>query len=214
MWFALHLFRSCELDSLTHLQVKLPPFSMNIDVRNYNTLSRELAALLMRARNSLKSVFVVLGDPWDFQNFFHKDSSSGINQIRLSAECQPWRTNMASTFLEQQVTALNQGTFSRLESIKFEGFDRLEHARLGRYADPQPESLFQAIRNCPLTDIVSFTDIASEASENCRPVFDGYDFALKEDDWVQSYKVAGVSYEVQSAVLHSLISNWLYHIYG
>lgn len=193
MWFALHLLRSHELDSLTHLQIKLPPISVMIDVRNYNTLSRELATLFAKALYSLKSISVVLGDAWQFQNFFSKSSSSGINQMILSAEYQPRRTKMASTFLGQQVTALSHGTFPCLESIRFEGFDRLEHARLGRYADPQLESLFQAIRDCPFNGIASFTKIASEESETCRPAFDGYDFGMTEDDWVRSKEVAGVS---------------------
>lgn len=93
---------------------------MNIDVRNYNTLSRELAALFATARHSLKSISVVLGDAWGSQNVFSKGRLFGINQVRLSAEYQPWRTKKASTFLEQQVTALSQGHIppSRVNQIR------------------------------------------------------------------------------------------------
>lgn len=62
MWLPLHILLAHALDSLTHLQVKVPPFDMDIDLRNYLTLFQQTAAFTVKVRETLESIVIVFGE--------------------------------------------------------------------------------------------------------------------------------------------------------
>lgn len=159
MWLPLYLLSAHDLDSLTHLQIKLEPFSMTTDLRNYHTMFRQAANLVIKVRHTLKSLFVAFGEKSSLYQG-KRPYECGTGYMRRRTCYRPWCIKMAKLFLEQQLSALNENEFPRLDKIHFEGFHLLEDANDREAADAELEGVFQSIRDCRFTN-ATFTDLLS-----------------------------------------------------
>ena len=128
MWLPMRLLSTCSLDSLTHLEVKLAPFHIEIDLRNYYTFFQETAKLMLRASASLKSLVIIFGSCTSHFKEYDSPNRCGTGRIYFKFTWRPWAIKLAAFFLDQAVAALNQRPFPHLDSIRFEGFDLLETA--------------------------------------------------------------------------------------
>jgi hypothetical protein len=171
MWLPLRLLSACFLDSLTHMQIKVASFSMDIDLRSYYTLFHETANLLLRTRGSLKSLVLVFGEDMDFFEETRLHSGCGNHRQFHDSRYNPWCLRIAAAFLNQSLAVLNRNHFLHLEDIRFEGFHVLETATPRQAAAAGLADTFQSIRECPYPN-ASFTQISCI---DCREVFLGYD---------------------------------------
>ena len=160
MWLPLYLLSAHALGSLSHLQVKVPPFVIYTDLRSYQTLFRQTASFLVKVRETLRSLVIVFGE----SRRLHRMPRElyGTNRAFLEGYYRPWCIKMAKLFLEQMLTALNDNAFPLLKEIRFEGFALLKKAnpRQAALAGVELDSIFQSIRDCRFTD-ATFTDISS-----------------------------------------------------
>ncbi|GAB7330787.1 hypothetical protein MBLNU13_g02335t2 [Cladosporium sp. NU13] len=62
MWLPLYLLSLHAMNSLSHLQVKVPPFDMYTDLRSYQTLFRQTASFAAKVSNTLRSLVIVSGE--------------------------------------------------------------------------------------------------------------------------------------------------------
>ncbi|KAL1588839.1 hypothetical protein WHR41_02423 [Cladosporium halotolerans] len=172
MWLPLHFLSTQALDSLTHLQVKLSPFSMEFDLRNYHMLFKQTARLIVKVSQSLESLVIVFGQArslFDDRRPAKTGLRCGTGSFFRTMCYYPWCVKMAQLFLEQQLAALNENAFPRLKQIRFEGFTFLrdEHeADEAAFAE-----LFQSIQDCRFNG-ATFTEISSEDD---RRRFQGHD---------------------------------------
>jgi hypothetical protein len=153
MWLPLYLLSAHAMDSLTHFQVKVPPFDLATDLRNYQTLFRQTASLVVKARGSLRSLMIVFGVRYE-----RPYTGWCGNGRRQRAKRQRWCITMAKLFLEQMLAALNENAFPHLEHIHFEGFVLLKVANLRETADADLTGLFWSIEECRFTN-ASFVDV-------------------------------------------------------
>jgi hypothetical protein len=158
MWLPLYLLSAHPMDSLSHLQVKVPPFVMYTDLRSYQTLFRQTASFLVNVRETLQSLVIVFGE----SRRLHRRPQElyGTNRAFLEGYYRPWCIKMAKLFLEQMLKALNENAFLLLKEIRFEGFALLKTANPQQAAVAGLDSIFQSIEDCRFTD-ATFTDISS-----------------------------------------------------
>ena len=153
MWLPLYLLSAHAMDSLTHFQVKVPPFDLATDLRNYQTLFRQTASFVVKARESLRSLMIVFGERYE-----RPYTGWCGNGRRQHANRQRWCITMAKLFLEQMLAALNENAFPQLEHIHSEGFVLLKVANLHEAADVDLAGLFRSIEECRFTN-ASFVDV-------------------------------------------------------
>jgi hypothetical protein len=158
MWLPLYLLSAHTVVSLTHLQVKVPPFSTDIDLRNYNTLFRQTAMFVTKTKGTLKSLIIVFGECRSIYGDF-VTYGCGTGRANHLGRCR-WYIKMAKLFLEQQLAALNENAFPQLEEIRFEGFRLLENATPQQAADAELAGVLQSVRDTRFTN-ATFTDISS-----------------------------------------------------
>lgn len=163
MWLPLNLLSSYSLDSLTHLQVKVPPFEMKADLRSYLTLFRQTALFLIKVNETLESLNIVFGESLSLYEEHLEDGCRTMRHYR-SACYRPWCIKMAKLFIEQQLAALNEHAFPRLEKIRFEGFHLLKNASPHDADKADLASVLQSIRYCRFSD-ATFIDISSVDSD-------------------------------------------------
>jgi hypothetical protein len=157
MWLPLYLLSTHAMVSITHLQVKVAPFSRSVDVRAYNTLFRQTANFIAKTKETLKSLNIAFGESLSL----HPEFAGGChtpNGHRL------WCIKMAKLFLEQLLVALNEKSFPQLEDIHFEGFDILENASRHEVARAELAGVLQSVRESEsrFTN-ATFTDIKSQS---------------------------------------------------
>lgn len=116
------------LPSLTHLQIKLPPFDTHTDLRNTHTMAAQTAAIMTATHAHLESLVVV------FEENAHmypdprpRDPNRricGTARVQMQAFSQPWGLKMTKLFLEMVLGALKggRGSSPRLRVLRFEGF--------------------------------------------------------------------------------------------
>ncbi|KAF2759136.1 hypothetical protein EJ05DRAFT_333933 [Pseudovirgaria hyperparasitica] len=80
MWFPLRLLSSHSL-SLTHLEVKLAPINMEIDLRNYETMYQHTVRIMLKTRKSLESLVLYFGND---SIHYEEPNSSGCGTDRLT----------------------------------------------------------------------------------------------------------------------------------
>ena len=175
MWLPLYLLSTHAMVSLTHLQVKVAPFSRSVDVRAYNTLFRQTSSFITKTRETLKSLIIVF------------DEHPGLYlEGQLKGGCgtpsghNPWCIKMAKLFLEQLLAALNENAFPQLEKIRFEGFHHLEDANAHSAARAGLASVLRSVResesrfgNTTFTDIKSLSGRKNYHGHNGGPGDDG-----------------------------------------
>ncbi|KAM0697445.1 hypothetical protein Q7P36_002299 [Cladosporium allicinum] len=169
MWLPLHILSAQPLDSLTHLQVKMPPFDLETDLRGFHTTYQQTAAFIVKVRETLESLVVGLGETEDMYSLTGP-RWCGTHYAHIRGCYRPWCMEMAKLFLEQQLAALNENSFPQLRKIHFEGFHLLQDASPGEAAKAELASVFQAIRDCRFAD-ATFIDISSVQGRRC---FEGY----------------------------------------
>ena len=164
MWLPLYLLSPHAMVSLTHLQVKVPPWGSDVDVRNYNTLFRQTAMFITNTKETLKSLTIVCAVSrglWKDPNFFE---AFGNGRIHRNTVSRPWSIKMAKLFLEQLLAVLNDNVFPQLEKVHFEGFQLLEDTSPREAARADLAGVLQSARdtccrfagiNATLTDIPS-----------------------------------------------------------
>ena len=152
MWWPLHFLTTRPLDSLTHLQIKVPHSS--VDHRHYYTLCLKAAAFIVKVRQTLRSLVVVFAENRDVYRRSIYLRSRRVAVIRLR------RLQDAKFFLDQLLAALNDNTFPRLERVRCEGFYIFLDASLEEVASAGIASTFQLIRDCPFAD-ASFIEVSS-----------------------------------------------------
>jgi hypothetical protein len=162
MWLPLYLLSAHALDSLTHLQIKVPPFSFYTDLRSYQTLFRQTANFTAKVKGTLKSLVIVFDECW---SLYAKAVSYGCdNGDGYRSRYRPWCTKMAKSFLKQMLAALNGNAFPRLENMRFEGFSILvrlpERAGPHEVAEADLAGVFQSIEDSRFAEGI-FTDISS-----------------------------------------------------
>lgn len=159
MWLPLHILLTHALDSLTHLQVKVPPFDMDIDLRNYLTLFQQTAAFTVKVRETLESIVIVFGES---ERTYKGPGNERCRTGRMyRTHCyRPWCIKMAKLFLEQMLAALNGNALSRLEEIRFEGVYIPKDANPHEAANAELEVIFQSIEHCRFIS-ATFTEISS-----------------------------------------------------
>jgi hypothetical protein len=162
MWLPLYLLSAHAMDSLTHLQIKVPPFSFYTDLRSYQTLFRQTANFTAKVKGTLKSLVIVFGESWSL--YAAPVSYGCANGDDYRSRYRPWCTKMAKLFLEQMLAVLNGNAFPRLENMRFEGFSILvrlpERAGPHEVAEADLTGVFQSIADCRFADGI-FTDISS-----------------------------------------------------
>lgn len=176
MWLPLYLLSAHSMTSLSHLEVKVPLFSIYTDFRSYHTLFQQTADFAIKVRENLKSLVIVFGE----SQYLYKLPTS---ELRMSGcmydrrSYEPWCIAMAKNFLEQMLAALNGNAFPRLESMRFEGFSLLVNLLSLNGANPQKiaraglTGVFQSIENSRFADGI-FTDISSRQG---RESYRGHD---------------------------------------
>jgi hypothetical protein len=154
MWLPLYLLSAHGMVSLTHLQIKVTPFSRSVDVRSYNTLFRQTASFIAKTKETLKSLIVAFGESVSL----HPEFAGGCH---TPSGHRPWCIKMAKLFLEQLLVVLNENSFRQLEEIHFEGFDILEEA--SRH-DVELTSFLHSVRESEsrFTN-ATFTDVKSQS---------------------------------------------------
>lgn len=160
MWLPLRLLSTHSLDSLAHLQVKVTPFNMDADLRNYQTLFIETAKLLTRVNKTLRSLVIVFGESTRLHKEYDLASGCGTSRNFVHGTYRPWCVVMAGAFLNQLLAALKQKPFPQLSSIRFEGFHILETASPEEAEAAQLADTFQSIRECPFIN-ATFTELSS-----------------------------------------------------
>ena len=174
MWLPLYLLPAHAMVSLTHLQVKVAPFSRYVDVRAYNTLFHQTASFITNTNETLKSLIIVFGE------------SPGLYpEGQLKGGCgtpsghNPWCIKMAKLFLEQLIAALNENFFPQLEKIHFEGFRHLEGANAHDATRAGLAGVLRSVRESEgRFTKATFTDIKSVS---CRESYTGHDDGLRDD---------------------------------
>jgi hypothetical protein len=176
MWLPLHLLSAHAMASLTHLQVKVPPFSVETDLRSYNTMSHQTAMFVTKTKETLKSLIIVFDE---FMNLYANPSVKlcGTGRALHDNYHRPWSIKMAKLFLEQQLAVLNDNAFPQLEEIRFEGFDVLENANPQDAARAELAGVLQLVRDTRFTN-ASFTDIPSVQG---RRSYQGNNHNTKDD---------------------------------
>jgi hypothetical protein len=170
MWLPLQILSAHPLDSLTHLQVKVPPFDLDTDLRSFHTMFQQTAAFVVKVRATLESLVVVLGEN---EAMYPGGQNYGQPDI-YRRECdRPWCMEMAKLFLEQQLAALNENSFPRLRKIHFEGFHLIQDASPSEVEKVELAGIFQAIEDCKFAD-ATFIDISSVQGRRC---FQGYEYS-------------------------------------
>jgi hypothetical protein len=175
MWLPLYLLSAHAMVSLTHLQVKLAPFSRSVDVRGYNTLFHQTASFITKTKETLKSLIIVFDQ-----------SPSLYPEGQLKGGCgtpsghNPWCIKMAKLFLERLLAALNENAFPQLEKIRFEGFHHLGDANAHNVARAGLTDVLQLVResesrftNATFTDIKSLSGRHSYTGHDGGPRDDG-----------------------------------------
>lgn len=159
MWLPLYLLSAHAMDSLSHLQIKVPPFSMFTDLRSYHTLFQQTAAFTIKVRETLESLVVVFGES---QSLFEglTPELCGTGRAYRAGYYRPWCVKMAKVFLKQQLAALNENAFLRLKTIRFEGFRLLKDADPREAAKAELTGTFDSIGDCRFTD-ATFIEISS-----------------------------------------------------
>jgi hypothetical protein len=158
MWLPLYLLSKHAMDSLTHLQVKVPPFSRFTDLRSYQTLFRQTASFTAKVKDTLKSLVIVFGES---SSLYADPESEGCGTVNIHRHhYRSWCIKMAKLFLEQELAALNENAFPRLTTIRFEGFHLLEDADPGEAASAELADVLRLVRDCRFTN-ATFTEISS-----------------------------------------------------
>lgn len=165
MWLPLYLLSAHSLVSLSHLEVKVPPFSRYTDLRSYHTVFQQTAAFVVKIRETLKSLVIVFGESYILYDLYRTPSTHLCGNSRISRKCyKAWCIIVAKHFLQQMLAALNGDAFPRLENMRFEGFallvTLLERAEPHEVADADLAGVFQSIEDCRFADGI-FTDISS-----------------------------------------------------
>jgi hypothetical protein len=176
MWLPLYLLSAHAVVSLTHLQVKVPPFSNETDLRSYNTLFHQTAMFVTKTKETLKSLIIVFDE---FIDFYANPRATlcGTGRSLHYGYHRPWSIKMAKLFLEQQLAVLNENAFPQLEEIRFEGFDVLENANPRDAARAELAGVLQLVRDTRFLN-ATFTDLSSVQG---RKSYHGHDRNTKDD---------------------------------
>jgi len=175
MWLPLHLLLPHAMPSLTCVQVKVPPWNRNVDLRNYNTLFRHTSMFIAKTKETLKSLTIVLAVSRGLWETPGQYQLCGTGRAHRHSVLRPWSLKMARLFLEQLLGALNDNAFPRLEELRFEGFQLLHDANDREAARAELAGVLQLAQEtcCRFADInATLTDIPSVQAREC---FDGYD---------------------------------------
>jgi hypothetical protein len=174
MWLPLYLLPAQAMVSLTHLQVKVAPFSRYVDVRAYNTLFRQTASFITKTKETLKSLIIVFGE---IPGLYPEGQLKG--GCGTPSGHNPWCKKMAKLFLEQLIATLNENAFPQLEKIRFEGFRNLEGANAHNTAMAGLAGVLRSVRESEgrFTN-ATFTGIKSLS---CRQSYTGHDGGLRDD---------------------------------
>lgn len=174
MWLPLHLLSAHSMASLTHLQVKVPPFSKHTDLRSYNTLFHKTANFMATTRETLKSLIIVFGECRSvYPDTAYRGGCGTPNYHR------PWSIKMAKLFLEQLLAVLNENAFPQLEVIHFEGFHLLEDADPHEAARAELAGVLQLVQDtCSRFANATLTDLRSVQG---RQSYHGHNRGTNED---------------------------------
>jgi len=169
MWLPLYLLSAHAMVSLTHLQVKVAPFSRYVDVRSYNTLFRQTASFIAKTKETLKSLVIVFDE---FPGLYPEGRERG--GCGTPSGHEPWCVKMSKLFLEQLLAALNDNAFPQLEKIRFEGFHHLENTH---FYDAQRAGVASVLRSVRESEgrftNATFTDIKSLSGRRSCEGHDG-----------------------------------------
>jgi hypothetical protein len=155
----------------------------SIDRRNFNTLCRKTADFIVKVRSTLTSLVVVFEEG---NGIFDRHVSLQLYGARRLAARRLHRLRTAKLFFEQQLVALNNNDFPRLEVIRFEGFYIFPDASPEKATRTGIASVFQLIRECPFAN-ASFVEISSMEDGICfwghqRTVTDSSEQLDRSDD--------------------------------
>jgi hypothetical protein len=169
MWLPLHLLSAHAMVSLTHLQVKVAPFSRSVDVRSYNTLFRQTASFIAKTKETLKSLVIVFDQ---FPGLYPEGPRRG--GCGTPSGHEPWCIKMSKLFLEQLLAALSENAFPQLEKIRFEGFHHLENLNIYNAQMAGVAGVLRSVRECEsrFTN-ATFTDIKSLSGRKSCEGHDG-----------------------------------------
>lgn len=124
MWAPLRMLSSMPLKSLTNLQISLEPFDPHIDARSYKTMFHEVANVVLRASETLKSLVILLGE--DPRRYDPPTQSGCGNATRTRIMFEPYAIQWTAEFLNEILEALSKTPFPQLRDIRTEGFHAIE----------------------------------------------------------------------------------------
>lgn len=174
MWLPLYLLAPHSMASLTHLQVKVPPFSSHTDLRSYNSTFHQTSNFIAKTKDTLKSLVIVFGECRSiYPDTAYRGGCGTPNYQR------PWSIKMAKLFLERLLAALNENAFPQLEDVHFEGFHILEDASPHEAALAELGGVLQLARDtCSWFANVTLTDLKSVQG---RQSYHGHNRMTNED---------------------------------
>lgn len=155
MWYPLKLLSDHSLESLTNLQIKLSKFDVELDLRNYYTLFKETAKLLLKAKDMLSTLTIVFGEDRDHYEETAYRSTCGTSRAYFISTRRPWSIKVATGFLNEVLAVLNNNPFPRLVSVVFEGFHFLKHVQSHEAARVGLDATFHAMVECPIANASS-----------------------------------------------------------
>ena len=191
MWLPLRHLAACSLESLTTLQVKVAAFDPKIDLRSYYTTFEETTKLMLKARESLRSLIIVFGESWERYKEYDQPDLCGTRRGRFKRWYRPRAIKMTAAYLNQLLAALNRFPFPRLGSIRFEEFHLLKTTTPNEAVVTQLAHTFQSIRKCSYPN-ATFTELSSVDGRDIFPGFDyvlnmeGFNSELLANSWVYS----------------------------
>ena len=182
MWYPLKLLSSHSMESLTQLQVKVAPFSMHIDLRNYYTMFEQTANLMLKARQTLSTITIVLAEDRDLYEETRYRSTCGTSNGFLQNTYRPWCIRVAAAFLDTLFAVLSKQSFPLLTRVRFEGFHFLEVVSSEEAAAARLDRTFESIRACSMQN-ASFTDISCV---DYREAFPGFSYQVEDHREMQA----------------------------
>ncbi|XXH01314.1 Histone chaperone asf1 [Hypoxylon texense] len=173
MWYPLRFLRQRRLASMAHLEIRLGPFTENLDLRNDVTMFREIAEFIRSAKDTLETISIGLGE----HPALHDDGEGGTHQcgtarIRFLHIFRPLYFDLTSAFLHRLLPALTEERFPRLTQVNLKGFRIIRDGTSLLAVPPDPDLTWEFIRNCPFVE-EGFTETANV---DYRQPFSGYDY--------------------------------------
>lgn len=165
MWYPMRLLSGCALVSLSYLQMTIPHFDKDLDIRNYYTTFREAATLLRKSASSLKSLVVIFGESALFHPA-HGYRCPG-NHNRFIGSYRIGCIRLTAAFLKQLLIVLSECLFPNLTQVTFEGFTLLK----SKEARPSLEAILPYIQNSRFNDV----DFIGTPHLDARQLFPGHD---------------------------------------